>query len=220
MGIALRTQQPLTLDLSHLIWKKLLGDPVDQQDLEAIDKLCIQALNELTRSDEEGFKELDMTWSTQLSNGKEVDLKPHGRTIAVPYADRAEYVRLTIQQRLTESDTQIAAIKKGLHQVVPAHLMSLFSPHDLETMVCGDPVINIEVLRKHTIYRNIAETAPLIQHFWRALESFTSEERQLFLRFVWGRSRLPISESDWTTEFTVHRLNQEGDKLPISHTCL
>jgi hypothetical protein len=34
MGVALRTQQPLTLDLTNLIWKRLLNHAVDQADLE------------------------------------------------------------------------------------------------------------------------------------------------------------------------------------------
>ena len=37
---------------------------------------------------------------------------------------------------------------------------------------------------------------------------------------VWGRSRLPISESDWTMAFTIHSLKEADEtKLPISHTC-
>jgi hypothetical protein len=230
---------------------------------QAVDKLCIQALNELTNAGEASWNEFDLHWSTQLSNGKEIDLKPHGRTILVPFADRAEYVRLTIHHRLTESESQVAAIRKGLHQVVPAHLLSLFSFHDLEVMTVGHPEVHLEVLRKHTIYRGVTETAPLIGWLWKALESFTTEERQLFLRFgtthlamtqtptdrpsrttapmsaagplltfvccvllvfgcgpVWGRSRLPISESDWTSEMTVHQLKEADEtKLPISHCC-
>jgi len=41
----------------------------------------------------------------------------------------------------------------------------------------------------------------------------------MFLRFVWGRSRLPVSESDWTQQFTIHALKAGDDKLPIAHTC-
>ena len=149
LGVALRTQQPLTLDLSNLIWKRLLNHSVDQNDLEAIDKLCIQALNELSNASQETWDEMDLYWTTQLSNGHEIELKPNGRTIPVPYADRAEYVRLTIHHRLTESESQVAAMRKGLHQVVPAHLMSLFSYHDLEIMCVGNPEVHIEVRNRN-----------------------------------------------------------------------
>lgn len=39
-GVALRTRQPLSLDLPPLVWKSLLDHPLDVSDLEAFDKLC------------------------------------------------------------------------------------------------------------------------------------------------------------------------------------
>jgi hypothetical protein len=77
----------------------------------------------------------------------------------------------------------------------------------------------LELLRKHTVYQGIAQSSPLIKYFWQTLESFTQEERQMFLRFVWGRSRLPISESDWSQQFTIQPLRAGDESLPISHTC-
>jgi len=41
----------------------------------------------------------------------------------------------------------------------------------------------------------------------------------MFLRFVWGRSRLPTSESDWNQQFTVHAIRVSDESLPIAHTC-
>jgi len=46
-GIALRTKSPLALDLPSMFWKKILKNPVDIADLENVDKLCVQALNEV-----------------------------------------------------------------------------------------------------------------------------------------------------------------------------
>jgi hypothetical protein len=58
---------------------------------------------------------------------------------------------------------------------------------DLELMVCGNPEVDIEVLRKHTVYNSIPATSSLVKYFWQTMESFNTEERQMFLRFVWGR---------------------------------
>ncbi len=46
-GIALRTKIPLALNLPSLFWKQLVGEQVGVADLEAIDKLCVQALTEV-----------------------------------------------------------------------------------------------------------------------------------------------------------------------------
>lgn len=43
----------------------------------------------------------------------------------------------------------------------------------------------------------IDANAPLIMWFWDVLEEFSNEERSLFLRFVWGRTRLPRTIADF-----------------------
>jgi len=217
----MRTGETLSLDLPSIVWKKLLGAKVDQNDLEAVDKLCIQALTGMQTLSKDKFEYLVATekFQTQLTDGQVVELKEGGKDLAVTFGNREEYMKLTIQTRLNESDQAIRAMKKGLNAIVPANMLSLFSWFDLELMVCGNPAIDIETLRKHTLYRGISPGSQLIKNLWRCLESFNSEERQMFLRFVWGRSRLPVGESDWTQEFTIHLLRAGDDKLPISHTC-
>jgi hypothetical protein len=36
--------------------------------------------------------------------------------------------------------------------VVPLPMLALFSWYDLELLVCGNPVIDVEALRRHTVY--------------------------------------------------------------------
>ena len=43
----------------------------------------------------------------------------------------------------------------------------------------------------------------VVRWLWEVLEVFTPEQRQRFLRFVWGRSRLPTGAEGWTEQFTV-----------------
>jgi len=97
----------------------------------------------------------------------------------------------------------------------------LFSWFDLETLVCGNPHIDVESLRRHTRFTGVLNSShQLVRHLFEALHSFNMEERQLFLRFVWGRNRLPATDSDWSTHFTINYLATASDEsLPISHTC-
>lgn len=48
-------------------------------------------------------------------------------------------------------------------------------------------------------------------------------ERSNFLKFVWGRSRLPLTASEFDCKFKISNMpkaRQDPDKyLPISHTC-
>lgn len=57
-------------------------------------------------------------------------------------------------------------------------------------------------------YREIEESHPLIGWLWEILESFTNEERILFMRFVSGRSRLPINPSDITQRFQILKIDR------------
>jgi len=223
MGIALCTRFPLPLDLSSILWKGLLNTKTELSDLEAVDKLCIQALTEVASLTHEKFGEMMGTekFVTQLSDNTEVELKRDGKSIGVTFEARHHYTDLVIRARLNEAERQIAAIRKGLDALVPIRMLSLFSWFDLETLVCGNPHIDVEALRRHTRFTGVLNsTHPLVRHLFDALHSFNMEERQLFLRFVWGRNRLPATEGDWTTKFTINYLSTASDEsLPISHTC-
>lgn len=47
------------------------------------------------------------------------------------------------------------------------------------------------------IVSGIDANSSLIQWFWDVMEEFTNQERSLFLRFVWGRTRLPRTIADF-----------------------
>lgn len=223
-GIAVRTSCPLALDLPSSLWKSLVDQSVDVTDLEAIDKLCVQAMNEIRKFDQTEFEAMfsEQKFTTQLSDHTEIELKTRGRELSVTWEKREEFIRLSLEARLKESDKQIAAIKRGLNSVVPTHLLTLFTWSDLELLICGSPVIDIESLRRHTVCSSgLTQTDNRVVWLFQALHSFNSEERQLFLRFVWGRNRLPATDSDWPTKFTINKLSSQSgdDALPVAHTC-
>jgi len=227
MGIALRTKQTLAFDFPALVYKQLLSEDdnannLDISDLEAIDKLCVQALNEIKNVKEENFEYIVYeSFTTSLSNGQIVELCDNGKNIDVTYKNSEQFISLVIKKRLSEAAKQIEHIKRGLNLICQQRILSLFTWYDLERMICGDPNINIELLRKHTVYQGgISSTSSVVKHFWNTLHSFSQYERQLFLRFVWGRNRLPATENDWGQEtFTIKALNTSPDSLPIAHTC-
>lgn len=70
----------------------------------------------------------------------------------------------------------------------------LFSIH---LQVCGSPEIPIQLLKAVASYKGIEPDAPLVQWFWEVMEEFSNTERSLFLRFVWGRTRLPRTIADF-----------------------
>ena len=122
-----------------------------------------------------------------------------------------------------EFDEQVHSVREGMAKVIPVPLLSLFSGYELETMVCGSPDIPLNLLKSVATYKGtfkmlksvllmkelyydnnilllwlgVDETSPLVQWFWEVMEEFSNQERSLFLRFVWGRTRLPRTIADF-----------------------
>lgn len=112
--------------------------------------------------------------------------------------------------RLHEFDKQVAAVREGLSKVVPVPLLSLFTGYELETMVCGSQEIPLDLLKSVATYKGIDACAPLVQWFWEVMEEFTNQERSLFLRFAWGRTRLPRTIADFRGRDFVLQVSRGG----------
>jgi hypothetical protein len=106
--MALRAKFALPLDLSRTLWKQLLGDTVNEDDLDSTDKLCVQACKGLRGLDAASFdSHVVDTFVTRLSDGTEVELKPNGRSLSVTPDNVAEFVDLVVQARLSEGSAQV-----------------------------------------------------------------------------------------------------------------
>lgn len=67
----------------------------------------------------------------------------------------------------------------------------------MPSQVCGSPDIPLHLLKSVATFKGVDAMAPLVQWFWGIMEEFTNTERSLFLRFVWGRTRLPRTIADF-----------------------
>ena len=75
---------------------------------------------------------------------------------------------------------------------IPRHFLKLFTAAELKIIVTGRSDINVALLKENTKYEQYKETDPTIRYFWNVIENFSDEEKELYLKFVWGRSRLPL----------------------------
>merc|ERR1711865_950107 len=146
-----------------------------------------------------------------------VDLIPGGADIFVTYNRRYEYADLVEAYHIHEFDQQLAAMKRGFGTIVPLRLMPLFTWQEAEVLVCGSPEIDLEELKRHTMYQGYTEDDPTIQHFWTVMEEWGHKERSKFIQFAWGRQRLP-RPGTWGRKMLLQ--NQHSEKeMPMAHTC-
>ncbi|XP_054721916.1 E3 ubiquitin-protein ligase HERC2-like [Uloborus diversus] len=221
MGIAMRTGSPLSLNLAEPVWKQLTGMALTSADLTEVDKDYVPGLVSIRYMEPENIKKIDLPFSTHNSVGSEVPLS--SKYSYITPENRLEYIRLALNYRLHEFDEQVAAVRDGMSKVVPVPLLSLFTGSELETMVCGSPEIPIQLLKAVATYKGIEPDAPLVTWFWEVMEEFNNTERSLFLRFVWGRTRLPRTIADFRgRDFVLQvmeKYNPPDHFLPESYTC-
>ena len=98
--------------------------------------------------------------------------------------------------------------------------------------VCGNPDFSISLLKSVATHKGISPSDDLAKWLWEVLEEFTPDERSLFLRFVWGRNRLPRTIADFRgRDFVIQvscgwcwRCRNEwwlhGDQLPRNESLL
>lgn len=246
MGIACLSQnRTLSIDLPSMVWKTIVREPLDLADLKAVDYPVYRTLHLMRRPEVESITEdtfeyvfPDLCFTAPNADGVEVELAPDDAHRQVTWANRLEYARAVEEFRLHELEVQIGAICRGLAQMLPIDLLALFTWQQLEVLVCGNPDIDIQLLREKTIYSgNVRETDPHIQMFWRVIESFSAQDRREFLQFVWGRSRLPTTKVGFgkdafkISDHTAAILAQNAmpltygtsmihdQYLPVAHTC-
>lgn len=120
-----------------------------------------------------------------------------------------EFCTLAEQHRLNEFKLQIEAIMRGVSSVIPIQLLYLCTWQELELRAVGRAGVDLRLLRKHTRYCGVSPNERHVLMFWKVLETFTPEELTLFIRFVWGRSKLPSPNEFYTAQFQLQSFSRE-----------
>jgi len=226
VGKAIHDGQNLEAWFTRGFYKHMLGKKVIPADLEAFDPEYFSNLKWMLDHDITDIIELTFSAeSDELGQIKVVDLKPHGRTLPVTNENKHEYIQLMSEHKMTNSvKQQIEHFLKGLHEIVPPQLLSLFDDKELELLISGLPDIDIEDLKQNTEYHNYTPLSDQVQWFWKVLSEFTQEQRAWFLQFATGTSRVPVEGFKGLVgmrgpqKFSLHRA-YGSDRLPSAHTC-
>merc|ERR1712166_980220 len=98
-------------------------------------------------------------------------------TKGVTFNNKTKYVQFYETNKLNESRMQSEALARGLQRMVPSQLLRLFTPYEFQKMVCGKETIDLDLLKKHTIFGDkVNPSAKHIQYFWNVLSSFTQKD--------------------------------------------
>ncbi|XP_036077417.1 probable E3 ubiquitin-protein ligase HECTD4 isoform X3 [Rousettus aegyptiacus] len=218
LGIAIRADVPLPLDLLPSFWKTLVGEPLDpDRDLQEADiltynyvkkfesindeteleALCAEiASQHLATESPDGPNKPCCRFTYLTMTGEEVELCSRGRHVPVAWENKDIYAAAIRSLRLRElqNDECVTAVRAGLGAIIPLQLLTTLSPLEMELRTCGLPYINLEFLKAHTMYQvGLMETDQHIEFFWGALEMFAQEELCKFIKFACNQERIPFT---------------------------
>uniref|UniRef100_A0A8C1THG2 E3 ubiquitin-protein ligase HACE1 n=1 Tax=Cyprinus carpio TaxID=7962 RepID=A0A8C1THG2_CYPCA len=218
LGLALYHRQLVNIYFTRSFYKHILGIPVSYQDVSSIDPEYAKNLQWILDNDISDLG-LELTFSVEtdvFGTMEEVPLKPGGTAIQVTQDNKAEYVQLVTELRMTRAiQPQINAFLQGFHTFIPPSLIQLFDEYELVSRFL------LSSLHETPLY-----TGKYIPWFWEVVENLTQEERVLLLQFVTGSSRVPhggfafLMGGSGLQKFTIAAVPYTSNLLPTSSTCI
>lgn len=172
---------------------------------------------------------LELTFATEdhsFGRSQLVDLIPDGREMAVTEENKARYVSLVCQHRMTTAiSSQIKAYLDGFYELVSRDLIAIFTPRELELLISGLPDIDVHDLKKNTEYNGWKATDPEVEWLWNILFSLSRSEKAAFLQFVTGSAKVPLGGfaelqgMRGSQKFGIHKVGGSSETLMSAHTC-
>ena len=250
MASSISSGEALDLNLHPCIWKCLLGNKITFYDYESIDYYFYDLITKLEdilkmadnkkekeKEDDKNVNKIiednikdndldniiesyDLTFVIKNSNDVEIELKPNGNNIKVDKDNLKEYIELCKEKRIKEFNNQIEYIKKGFNSVISYDILQLLNWSQLEEMVCGKNILDIDDFKKNTTYEGFNNNDNIINWFWEWFEGTEEKYRIMYLKFVSGRSRLQKSDLGFRYRHIISKaLQYEKNSFPKSTTC-
>ncbi|XP_075258712.1 E3 ubiquitin-protein ligase NEDD4-like [Convolutriloba macropyga] len=212
-------------------YKALLGKEVTLEDLESVDARYYNSMKMLLECDEDELNDIDADFTVTeeyLGQKEVVPLVTHGDMIPVTMDNRHRFVQLVLQYKLVDQvKPQMNAFVSGFAEIVDPSLLKVFDETELELLMAGLPHVNVKDWRDNTKYkRGYSEDHEVIHWFWKAVMSYSDEERCRLLKFVTGTSHVPVNGfsqlhgSNGPQLFTIQMSQESTHKhLPRARTC-
>lgn len=159
-GASARFTAFMSLDLSSLCWKHLLGETISTQDLRASDAIIADLIESIDAIGDESTWALrqdeaynvPIRWCVQLpGKTKALALRGDG-TALVSFKDRGEYCSLVKEAWLSQFSSQLNALAEGFYSIFPEIGAKLLTWRELERRVCGLPDVDVSQLQRIARY--------------------------------------------------------------------
>lgn len=99
----------------------------------------------------------------------------------------------------------------------------MFNQQEVQILIGGvNSPIDLDDLRRNTNYGGLYDDEhPVIQAFWKVVNTFDQEQRRQLLRFATSCSRPPLlGFKELVPNFSIRDAGTDAGRLPTSSTCV
>lgn len=188
----------ITINLSFncLIYKLILGEKINFEDLKNIDTNLYTSLLSMKNMKPEELDSMEIYYSIQYQNNEgqviTEELIPGGNNKKV--TDINDYIEKRINHLVSKSQILIYHIQEGLFSFIPKEILCSINSSEFELLVCGQPFIDVNDWNKNSIYKgDYNKNHKLVKWFWDEVYKLSQEDLRKLLQFSTGTSRVPIN---------------------------
>uniref|UniRef100_A0A182M4V1 HECT domain-containing protein n=1 Tax=Anopheles culicifacies TaxID=139723 RepID=A0A182M4V1_9DIPT len=222
-GLAIYNFTIIALPFPLALYKKLLGEEVNMQDLKDLAPMVANSMQNILDYDGSDLEEVfDLSFTITRDYFGEIQtipLKPNGENIRLTQSNKQEFVQLYIDYVFNKSvEKSFRQFHAGFMRVCGGSVLKLFKAHELMSMVVGNEEYDWVALEENAEYKNGYKSSDqAIRWFWEVFHEMPLEEKKKFLLFLTGCDRIPIMGMK---AIKIYIQPTPDDKfLPVAHTC-
>ena len=241
LGKAIIQNITINICFNKLIYKMILCEKIQFEDLIFIDNQLYKSLNNLKESlkyadinDDNNnniLKELEMNYAIEMkdihNHIHSFELIKNGRNMTVNNLD--DFIEKRIQFLTGIYEPFIKEIRATFYKYMPVDKIKCLNSDELELLLNGRPFIDVDEWKSFTEYKEpYNENHMVIKWFWEILSELSQKELSNFLLFATGSSRVPLGgfielegNDGVINRFTIYYLpyNNKVKNFIKSHTC-
>ncbi len=238
LGKAIMQNITINICFNKLIYKMILCEKIEFEDLIFIDSQLYKSLNNLKESlkynDDDNFnilKDLDLNYVIEMKDINNrihsFELVKNGRNMNVENLD--DFIEKRIKFLIGIYEPFIKEIRSTFYKYMPVDKIKCLNSNELELLLNGRPFIDCDEWKSFTDYKEpYNENHKVIKWFWEILSELSQKELSNLLFFATGSSRVPLGgfadlegNDGLITRFTIYYLpyNSKVKNFIKAHTC-
>lgn len=224
---ALIEQIHLEPHLALALRKKLLKCNLDLEDIEEFDPDLYTSLKWILENNLSDNPDFEMYFTADTDNiGKHevYELIENGSKTLVTDENKQMFVQKTIEYRTDVAiKDQCCAFCMGFFSILPDDRIGIFSPEELDRIICGESFIDVDDWRRNCNFAGqFSINHPTIITFFNTIKKWSQDDIAQLLTFITGSSRVPLggfaAYKDFGRPITIGSVDGR-DKLITAHTC-